>query len=1080
MKNILLFSVSVFLTFSLLAQENEYRSTSNQNYWKNRKPFEGYWQQDVQYKIKAKLDDNTDIISGEEELTYFNNSPDTLHFVYFHMYQNAFVKGSYLEKLNIVNGYKQRFGKYELDGKGIVVEELKVENGELKIEFVDNTIMKVLLNKPLMPNSSVQFKIKFKTYFDGGGDQRRRMQVLKDKWGNKEFKVVHWYPRMCVYDRKFGWETDQHLGKEFYGDFGSFDIEISLPNQYIMDGTGELQNELEVIPAALREKLDLKNFAKKPWEEKASVIIEPNGTLKTWKYTAVNTHDFAWTCDPTYRIGEVVLPLAENPRGKVRCIALVQEPHASGWQDAAMFNSKVIATYSREFGAYVYPKMICADARDGMEYPMLTLDGGSSPGYYGLFAHEIGHNWFFGMVGNNETYRASLDEGFTQFLTHWSMSRLTKEQTKIKTKSAWVNNYYRPMSSLDQTVYQGYIRDAINHNDMPLNTHSDDFNGALNHGGGYGHVYYKTATMLYNLQYVLGDSLFQKAMQHYFDQWKMAHPYFEDFRNSIIQFTHVDLNWFFDQWMETTKTIDYGIKGARKIDGNKLEIIFERKGEMQMPIDFQIIGKDSSISKYTLPNTYFAKNANATVLPVWHGWGSLNPTHQVVLDYNNKVANIQIDPSHRLADINELNNSWKCPVLFTFDHQVNNPADRKYYILKARPDVWYNNYDGIKIGFHMNGNYMNQKHVFKFSAWYNTGVMQNYDAALYSQSSKIYPVHYNLSYKHRFAKFTDVFVQSRVLDGVFLNRVGLEKTSEQNIYRIYAKSIRRVQLYYLPSFQNANIDYAPFVPTISSYDEWNNSLNLEWERGFSYLKGNAKLLVGLRSASLFSNFDYAGINVLLTQNHPIHKLELRSRVFANLLTGTNIAPESQLYLAGANPEDMIENKFARAAGILPASWFQYGQMSNHFQMGGGLNLRGYAGYLVPVMDGVSQQYLYRGNRGIAANFELDYDNYLPLRVGKLSRYFHIDAYLFMDAGIMGVNKLSNTDKTLGATNSNLNTGIMASAGQGFIFTIKRWGVLDEIKPLSIRFDMPLFLSNAPYTDQQNFKFRWVLGINRSF
>ena len=380
----------------------------------------------------------------------------------------------------------------------------------------------------------------------------------------------------------------------------------------------------------------------------------------------------------------------------------------------------------------------------------------------------------------------------------------------------------------------------------------------------------------------------------------------------------------------------------------------------------------------------------------------------------------------------------------------------------------------------MNGNYMNQKHVFKFSAWYNTGVMQNYDAALYSQSSKIYPVHYNLSYKHRFAKFTDVFFQSRILDGMFLNKIGLEKTSEQNTYRLYAKSMRRVQLYYLPAFQNTNIAYGPFVPNLSSYDEWNNSLNIEWERGFSYLKGNAKLLVGLRSASLFSNFDYAGINVLLTQNHPIYKLELRSRVFASLLTGTNIAPESQVYLAGANPEEMLENKFARSAGLMPSDWFQYGQTGNHFQMGGGLNLRGYAGYLVPVMDGVSQQYLYRGNRGIAANFELDFDNYLPLRVGKLSRYFHIDAYLFMDAGIMGVNKLSNTDKTLGATNSNLNTGIMASAGQGFIFTIKRWGVLDEIKPLNIRFDMPLFLSNAPYTDQQNFKFRWVLGINRSF
>jgi aminopeptidase N len=251
-------------------------------------------------------------------------------------------------------------------------------------------------------------------------------------------------------------------------------------------------------------------------------------------------------------LDEVVLPMPNNPRGEVRCIALVQEPHASGWLDAASFNAKIIEMYSKYFGTYAYPKMIVADAREGMEYPMITLDNGRSPGYYGLFSHEIAHNWFFGMVGTNETYRASLDEGFTQFLTHWCMSRLTQENPSVNTKNKFIKKYYKPMPLMDQNIYYGYIRDAINDNDPALNTHSDDFNGALNHGGGYGNVYYKTATMLYNLQYVLGEELFLKAMQHYFNQWKMAHPYFEDFRASIIQYTKTDLNWFFDQGLETT------------------------------------------------------------------------------------------------------------------------------------------------------------------------------------------------------------------------------------------------------------------------------------------------------------------------------------------------------------------------------------------------------------------------------------------------------------------------------------------------------------------------------------------------
>ncbi|MBC7383275.1 MAG: M1 family metallopeptidase [Bacteroidia bacterium] len=1090
--------VLLFMGLNLLlqAQSFDYRSTENPYYWKNRKPNTAYWQQDVHYIIKAKLDDKTDIIDGNETLTYYNNSPDTLKYVYFHLYQNAFIKGSYLESLNKVNHFKQKFGKYEADGKGTEILNIEIKNinginlpsmqgvssiGGKKVFEIDYSIMKVNLITPLLPNSSCEITIQFKTYFDDGGNQRRRMKLFKDAAGNKQYDVVHWYPRICVYDHKFGWETDQHLGKEFYGDFGQFDVSLTLPNNYLMEATGELQNEQEVLPADLRAKLDLKNFEKKPWDEKASVIIEPNGTYKTWKYRAVNTHDFAWTCDPTYRYSEVVLDLPANPNKKVRCIAVVQEPHASGWQDAALFTSKIIALYSNDIGAYAYPKMVCADARDGMEYPMLTLDGGRSPGYYGLFAHEVGHNWFFGMVGNNETYRASLDEGFTQFLTHWSMSRLTAEPKNMLKKTSYISKYYRPMPLLDQTVMTGYLRDAINQNDIQLNTHSDDFNGALNHGGGYGHVYYKTATMLYNLQYVLGDELFLKAMQHYFNQWKMCHPYFEDFRSSIIQYTHVDLNWFFDEWLETTKRIDYGLGKVKRINKDTVELSFYRKGSMQMPVDFDVIAKDGSTQSYSIPNTYFAKNTGTIVLPLWKGWGMLNPTYTTQIAFNKDIKNIVIDPTYRLADINQLNNSLKCPVLFTFDHNIVNPIDRRHYILKWRPDVWYNNYDGIKAGLHVNGNYMNQKQVFNITVWYNTGVLTNYNTETYKQSQAVYPIHYNTLYKHRFAKFTDINLQSRLLDGIFLNRIGIEKTHQNTIYRIYAKSMRRVQLYYLPAYQLISIPGADFYPNISSYDQWNNTINMEIEHSYTALNGSGKLLVGLKTSALFSNFDYASAFAEVIQHNNVWKFELRSRLFAQYMTGSNAAPESQLYLAGANPETMIENKYTRAAGVLPAEWFAYGITPNHQQTGGGLNLRGYAGYLVPVSLNNDQYYLFKGNSGAAVNLELDYDKLFAIRGGRLAKYFHIDSYLFMDAGILQANKPVAFDGKAVSTITNLKTPLLASAGAGFAFTLKRWGILDEPKPLIIRFDMPLYLSNAPYAEKgDNFKFRWQVGVLRCF
>ena len=176
-----IFTLIAFFVFAqqLSAQENWYRSKDNAYYWKNRKPFEGYWQQDVHYKIKAQISDKDDIVDASEELTYYNNSNDTLYFVYFHLYQNAFVKGSYLEQLNLANNFKQKFGKYEAEGKGTEVESVKV-NGASTTMSLDNTILKVMLPVPLMPNSSVLFAIKFKTYFDADGTQRRRMKMFKD------------------------------------------------------------------------------------------------------------------------------------------------------------------------------------------------------------------------------------------------------------------------------------------------------------------------------------------------------------------------------------------------------------------------------------------------------------------------------------------------------------------------------------------------------------------------------------------------------------------------------------------------------------------------------------------------------------------------------------------------------------------------------------------------------------------------------------------------------------------------------------------------------------------------------------
>jgi len=1059
-----------------------YRSSDNKEYWKNRKPFEGYWQQDVNYKIKADVDDKTDIITAFEELTYFNNSPDTLYKVYFHLYQNAFIKGSYLEKLNLANNFKQKFGKYEIEGKGIEVEELKVNGKDQKL-VLDNTILQVTLDKPILPGSSEQFQIKFKTYFDAGGNQRRRMKMY-NAYGYKHYNGVHWYPRICVYDRKFGWTTDQHLGKEFYGDFGTYDVELTFPNNFIMDATGELQNSNEVLPVELRKKLDISNFRNKPMEETPSVIIEADGTKKTWKFMANNVHDFAWTADPTYRIGQVDIKL---PSGhKVSCIALAQEPHAGRWQDAALVCSKVIEFYSREYGEFVYPKMIVADARDGMEYPMLTLDGGLSPGYYGLFAHEVGHNWFFGMVGNNETYRASLDEGFTQFITHRFMSSISPEQPQERSKSNYIRKFSRPISQMDQSIYLRYILDANNKIDPALNTHSDDFNSALNHDGGYGHVYFKTATMLNNLEYVLGEDLFKNAMQHYFQQWKICHPYFEDFRNSIINYSHVDLNWFFDQWLETTKSIDYKVFKPKLLSNQhskyKYSLRFERKGTMQMPIDFRVLYKDSSYNDFVIPNSNFSKYSNSQTIPKWLGWGKLNPQYKFELATDKPIKNVIIDPSYKLADLNQLDNSSKFPCVFTFDHQLRNPVDRKNYILKWRPELWYNSIDGLKTGIHLQGNYMNLKHIFSFTAWYNT-TLYNDDYLIKNNNYKSNNiVDYNFSYRSLIDRNSFLNIDSRILDGLVLNKIGLEKKIGQSTFRINFKSFKRTENIYIPGYSSVsipagNFGTVSFIPNLWNNNSWNNTINLDYEREYNNRLGNGIITAGTRASAIFSDATFASLNLKILNTKNIWKINFRQRLFMQFMSGENIAPESQLYLAGASPEENIENKFSRSVGIIPWHYSAYGTTTNHFQSGGGLNIRGYNGYLVPINKDGNQYYLYRGTSGVSANIEAGLGRLIKLS----NRIFQIEPYLFFDAGIIQSDKKILNDRAISASvinpNETITSKIMASSGTGIIFSIKRWYIFNDLKPLNIRIDAPVYLSNAPYEESNNLKFRWLIGIN---
>lgn len=1052
--------IAIIYVLPLTGQtENNYRSANNPYYWKNRKPFEGYWQQDVQYKIKASIDEKTDIIDAQQELTYWNNSPDELTFVYFHLYQNAFQPGSYTDDLHKRNGVRAKYGKYESQGLGTIISKMTID-GVVPKQEVDNTILKVFLPKPLKSGESITFSIDFKTYFDNGSI-RRRMKTF-NSYGTKHFDGVHWYPRISVYDRKLGWDTDQHLTREFYGDYGSYDVELTFANNYIVEATGVLQNESEVLPDDLRKKLDVKNFATKPLEESPSIIITPDGTKKTWKYHAENVHDFAFTADPTYRIGEATW-------NGIRCIAVVQEPHASRWQNAASYTAKIIEIYSTDFGMYAYPKMVVADARDGMEYPMLTLDGGLDPDYRDLLAHEIGHNWFFGMIGSNETYRAALDEGFTQFIESWAVTKIDgKYRVTGKPKSDYVAKYRTPDNVVFSEVYNGYIFDAAHGDETTLNTHSDGFGGALRHGGGYRQVYMKTATMLYNLQYTLGDSLFTNAMKHYFDQWKICHPYMEDFRNSIISYTKVDLNWFFDEWFETSKTIDYKIASIKKTkEKDTYKVKFKRIGRMQMPIDFTVISKDSSKHDFYIPNNWFEKSTKATILPRWIGWDKLKPTYTATIIIPGGVKDVIIDPTQRLADVNMLNNSKKNKIDYTLDSKIYNPPSWTKYEIKVRPDIWYNGYDGVKTGIHMNGGYMNYFKFFDATLWFNTGLAQS-GLDTTARINRFDNVSLRVNYKtptNKFSKNSDVYFSVKILDGLNSYLAGFEKRDASLDNRLYieAKCMYR---------NNSNDLTYLLYPKEWQLKKQNNTLTVGFEHLYNYKKGKGDIDFKLRSATLTQDYDYSFASLSAVNKNDLGKININTRTYIQYGLGSKWASESSLFAAGANPEEMMDNKYTRSQGFFPTDWATFGAGVNNFHAGGGLNLRGYSGYLLPELDANGNTRItYKGTSGAAINVELEFQELVKIKNKFLKNNFKLATYLFGDARIINYNL--STEKLLLSEPR-------IDAGLGAALTIQRWGILQTVNPLTIRFDVPFFLNRIPNVETDYVAFRWVIGVSRAF
>jgi len=522
--------------------------------------------------------------------------------------------------------------------------------------------------------------------------------------------------------------------------------------------------------------------------------------------------------------------------------------------------------------------------------------------------------------------------------------------------------------------------------------------------------------------------------------------------------------------METTKKIDYKITNYKKVKTNNpnktaYQIHLQRVGEMQMPLDLTVTDKKGKQYQYLIPNTYFAKNEGQSVLKTWKGWGLLNQDYFDTIYLDNDIVSIQIDTTQRLADIYRMDNvmkkkAYRLPVQTSFNKGVAAYSGFNHRTFTYRPDVWFNAVDGMKVGFNTHFDYAKVKHVLDFSVWYNTGMGAERKYDLNTQRD---PFSYRLLYKHLVGKNAYIFWDTRFLDGLFYDDLGFEKSFGNNQFVFHYKSIGMLE---------GRSIYRPYANGIERENKSNSTLNIDYTRRYKYKKGNGLIRSGLRGSALTRDYGYGSFKLEVINNNKLGKFDLRTRYFLQTIVGNSIPEEVLINLAGANMEDMLESKFTRSRGFIPEQWLGFGSTTNHFHMGGGLNLRGYSGYLAPVVSlSSSQTYLYQGDFGMSASAELDFDRLIKFKPKLTRNWLKMDLYLFADAGILGQSD---------ATDEGLFTPLRMDAGLGTVLTVSRWGKRNLISPLSLRLDAPFFLNTPPYSDKGYFQSRWVVGIGRSF
>ena len=601
-----------------------------------------YWQQHVDYKMKVVMDAKNYQYKGSQELVYSNNSPDTLKRVFYHLYNNAFQPGSEMDARiqSIVDPDRRMITKIKVDGKDVKesrIAKLKPnEIGYLKISNFKQdgvnalskevgTILEVTLVKPILPNTSTTFTLDF--------DGQVPIQIRRSGRNNVEgveFSMSQWYPKMAEFDFE-GWHADPYIAREFHGVWGNFDVNITIDKDYVLGGSGYLQN---------------KNEVGKGYQDAGVSIVYPKKTKTlSWHFIAPNVHDFTFAADKNY-----LHDIVQIPNGTTLHFLYKNNPKIiDNWKKAEPETARLMQFYNQTVGKYPYEQYSVIQGGDGgMEYAMCTLilGEGTYDGLIGVIAHEMAHSWFQHVLASNESKHGWMDEGFTSYLEDLGMNEIAEKKV--------VNPH--------QGSYEGYYFMVNSGKEQPQSTHSDryDFNQVYSITS-----YSKGDIFLSQLGYLIGTDNLMKTLKRYFNDFKFKHPTPNDIKRTAERVSGANLDWYLTDWTQTINTIDYGIKNVEAAtDGvQRTGISLERIGRMPMPIDVLVEYTDGTKESFYIPLRMMSfekenqtPKIKRTVLNDW-AWANQNYFFEIPKT-KESIKKITLDDSGLMADVKRENNTY--------------------------------------------------------------------------------------------------------------------------------------------------------------------------------------------------------------------------------------------------------------------------------------------------------------------------------------------------------------------------------------------------------------------------------------